>query len=139
MTAIRRRRFGVLMQELLVAILIAGCLVVGIAQMLTVVMRQSLRMERRDVAQQEVTNIMEQIMALPWDQLSNDSLATLVISDSAQHMLPRHRLDIAVAQEDGSPPSKRLEVSLAWEPVENQPVNPVRLIAWRYEPKEAQP
>jgi hypothetical protein len=74
---------------------------------------------------------MEQLMAQPWDDLTDDELAAWKLPESTRDGLPGAELHIQVVTESEADDLRRLTVQIAWP--DDGPVakSPVRLVAWR--------
>lgn len=115
------------------------------------------RMTRqRELAIQEVANLMERLAAIPWQDLTAEKANQVQLSELARNSLPGAQLTIEVSQpaekpSDGKaaakpvaakaadgkpsleePPAKRILVALAWEDASRRLGQPIRLTAWRY-------
>lgn len=125
------RRRGTITHEATMAIVLATAAIVGTAQILAVVSHQHRDLDRRSMATREAGNLMEEIAAKPWNEVTQDSLASLALSDECQSILREPRLMIEVAEEaerDG----KQISVEIDWFSSQEQRVEPLRLVAWRY-------
>ncbi|MBW3598264.1 MAG: type II secretion system GspH family protein [Planctomycetes bacterium] len=137
------RRRGVTILELTVAIILAGVLLAGVGQLLTVVAAQQREGERRAAAMHEAANQMERLAARPWSELTSESAADLQLSEEAAEALPEGMLSVMVNEvesgEDADAiPGRRIEVAVSWRNSAGRQVEPVRLVAWRF-PEEAAP
>jgi len=81
--------------------------------------------------------LMEEIAATPWTEVTEDSLASLALSDECQAMLGEPRLMIDVVDESEGA-GKQISVEIDWLTSESQRGEPLRLVAWRYPKGESQ-
>ena len=84
-------------------------------------------------ANQEVANVMERVMVLPWDELTTETTARFELPDESAVGLDDPQLSITVTDAEGPPSSKTIEVALAWRDQADRLVDPVRLVAWRHQ------
>ena len=91
---------------------------------------------QRELATQEVANLMERLAAIPWQDLTPEKGGQVRLSDAARRALPGAKLTIEVSspadERAGEPPAKRIAVALAWEDQSRRLGRPMRLSAWRY-------
>jgi len=83
-------------------------------------------------ATQEAANLLEQVEALGWNELSSQNAAKLQLSAQARQALPEGRVEMLVDEPSGTPPARRLAVAVHWRPQPGEPEREVRLVAWRY-------
>jgi type II secretory pathway pseudopilin PulG len=135
----RSTRRGSLLVEVGVAMVILTVALVAIAQTLGMVALQRRESERRLLAMQAAANLMEQIAAQPFGQITTERVAALKLPDELQQALPDARLDIDVTPTADEPAGKRIRIDLAWTNRAGQQDAPVRLVAWKFQPREPQP
>lgn len=87
---------------------------------------------QREMATQEVANLMERLAAIPWKELTAGKAQRVELSELARRTLPGAKLTIEVIQPADEPAAKRIAVALAWEDASRRLGQPVRLTAWRY-------
>jgi hypothetical protein len=83
-------------------------------------------------ATQEAANLLEQVEALEWNELTAASAAKLQLSAQARQTLPDARLAVRVDEPSGAPRARRVTASVCWRPQLGEPEREVRLVAWRY-------
>ena len=88
--------------------------------------------DRRQRAILEVSNLMERLSALPFDQLDQKTVASLTLSPATARALPNSKLAISLAQDDpvGGSGSKRIDVMLRWRDTADAWTGPVTLSSW---------
>ena len=126
------RRRGSMFVETAIGISLAVVVMIAVAQLVAVVAKQ-----RRDVAQtrlatQEVSNAMERVIVLPWNELTTETIAGLDVSRPAIMALDDPQLSITVTELNAALPTKQVEIALSWRDHANRRVEPVRLVAWKH-------
>ncbi|NLX53561.1 MAG: hypothetical protein GXY58_00425 [Planctomycetaceae bacterium] len=135
----RCRRGGFSMTEMVVTIGVATVAMVGGVQIMSLANRQCRAVECRRVASLEAGNIMEQLMARPWEELTPGQESFGTLSDVCQRLLPDASLDIDVSAETTDAAARRITVRIDWQVQGTHRSNPVRLVAWRYPNQETLP
>jgi Tfp pilus assembly protein PilE len=87
----------------------------------------------RQLAAQEIANVMERVMAREWKDISTDAVAGEELSGEARDRLPGSVLRVEVADSSESPRAKRVTVELRWNDTSGQRLPPARLVAWKSE------
>lgn len=111
----------------LLAVILAVC-----AQFFRATATQRRGLEARQIAMQEVANLMERLCARPWEEVTPEAAGLIELSEEAQRAIPDSKVEIDVLQPDDEPSAKRITVVLCWQPQPNQPPRSVRLVAWKY-------
>ena len=90
--------------------------------------------DRRQVAVQEVANVMERLTARPFESVTPESTRDIPLSARARQSLPRVELKVDVQENDkvGGPGSKRLAIALRWQGRSGEWDAPVHLTSWIY-------
>ena len=91
----RRRRHGLSMTEMVVTVAITTVAMVGGVQIMSLASRQCQMVENRRLAGLEAGNIMEQIMARPWEEIAPGEVSTFELSDACRQALPDAKLRVA--------------------------------------------
>lgn len=130
-------RRGTITHEAIVAVIMATAAIVGTAEVLAVISYQRRDLERRSLASREAGNLMEEIAARPWTDLTEDALSELSLSAECVSVLREPRLKIAVAEEDGGV-GKQISIEIDWLTSHDQRVTPQQLVAWRYPTGESE-
>jgi|CXWL01.1.fsa_nt_gi hypothetical protein len=140
MTEPRRksRPRGTITHEATMAIVMATAVIAGTAQVLAVVSHQRRDLDRRSAAIREAGNLLEEIAARPWDELTNEKLSALELSDECRAVLREPRLRIAVDPEPETA-GKHIRVEIDWLTGQEQRALPLRLATWRYPAEEPAP
>jgi Prokaryotic N-terminal methylation motif len=126
----RRRGFG------LIEMAIAGALI-AVAMTVTVqvvgwIALERRAVERRERALLEAENLMERIVAAPWQDLSTESVKRFSLSETTAGFLRSPTLDVIVTPFDDAPARKKVVVEIRWLDRTGRPEAPVRLVAWAY-------
>ncbi len=129
------RNRGTITHEAAMAIVMAVAVIAGTVQVLAVISHQRREIDRRSIAVREAGNLLEEIAARPWSELTEDKLSTLALSDECKSVLREPRLRIAVDPEpDGA--GKHISVEIDWLTGQDQRALPLRLAVWRYSSEE---
>ncbi len=129
----RRRRFGGMIVELLVAMILLGTIVSTLMPLLMWVQAERRSSGLRQFAQQEVANTMEAISLAAWDDLTTEALSQRTLRAEANQVLKQARLEIAVKPEAEPVPARQVTVTLSWQNAAGDSVAPVRLTEWFYQ------
>jgi Tfp pilus assembly protein PilV len=78
----RRRRDGLSMTEMVVTVAITTVAMVGGVQIMSLASRQCRMVEDRRLACLEAGNIMEQIMARPWEEITPGDVSAFELSEA---------------------------------------------------------
>jgi hypothetical protein len=130
------RHRGTITHEATMAIVMAMAVIAGAAQVLAVIAHQRRDVDRRSTALREAGNLLEEIAARPWSELTEEKLSALALSDECKAVLREPRLRIAVDAEPAGA-GKRISVEIDWlAGQQDQRAMPLRLAAWRYPNEE---
>ncbi len=99
---------------------------------LAAVTRQQRAAEVRQRALEMAENILEQAAHLPFSQLTPERLVQLQQASRADEALPEGKVELALADQPGTPPGKRIDLKLSWRPGAAKDRRSVRLSAWAY-------
>jgi Tfp pilus assembly protein PilV len=125
----RRRGFTVF--ELGMAVMLLAVAMSVAVQVLGAVAQQRRAVQRRELAVQEVANLMERLTARPWERLADDA-GQARLSDAAERSLPGAELKVAVEPADAPIVGKRVSIRLHWKNRAGEFDAPVRLTTWVY-------
>lgn len=132
-------RRGLTMTEMIVTIALTSVAMAGGVKIMAVASRECSAVDCRRLASLEAGNILEQVMARPWDEMAPGQLANLALSDACGQTLPDARLRVAVDPEPTDANARRITVEIDWQTAAARRAVPVRLVAWRYVNAEARP
>lgn len=125
-------RRGMMMIELAVAGVLVGTLLVVCLQLLSAALAQRRAADQRQCALLELGNVMEQVAARPWTELTTAILSQEKLSPSADSQLPGAELKIEVSPLADEPNAKRIIAALRWQDRGGQLLAPVTVTTWRY-------
>ena len=120
------------MLELIVATTLLAAIAAVSMQMLRVAAVQRRANSGRQAALREADNLMERLAGRPWDELTEEGVQDIQISEPVRRVLPDVDLEIEVTSEAEQPDAKRIALSLRWRDKSGEMRSPVRLVAWRY-------
>jgi len=123
----------------LVELMIAG-LLLGAVMLVTIPTMHRIAWEhraavKRQIAVEEVSNLMERFTARTWNQIDNDAAKRVTISDSTRRQLADATPTVSV-HSGPEPDSKRITMTLTWTGRFARVNAPVRLTAWVYRNKK---
>ncbi len=130
------RRRGYLLVEVFVALAILAALFVLVIQMVSTTARERRANERRAIALEHAANLLERASAIPYEQLSAESLREMAISSDAGQLLPEGDVRWTVDEEGSELPAKRVGVELTWRAPHGRSDAPVRLVTWAFPQSE---
>lgn len=125
--SIRKTRSGFSLVELVIA-----CLLVAAAAACTLptagwIMVERRTAQRRQMAAEEVANLMERVTCLPWQGITPPRIAQIGLDPEIERQLPDATLAATV---DSDEQAKRIGLALSWTDRAGQAVAPVRLTTW---------
>ncbi|WP_278465327.1 prepilin-type N-terminal cleavage/methylation domain-containing protein [Gimesia maris] len=124
----RRRGFT------LVEMMVAGVLLMTVSMIVVPaiywVHRERRQTERRQIAIVEVENLMERVVALPFDQVQQSIVDKFALSESAVRQLPDARLQIKISEATDVKQMKKIQIQLGWKNQQGIRAMPVRLTSW---------
>ena len=126
------QRQGSMLVETAVGVGISIVVMIAIAQLVAVLASQRAETAQIRLATQEAANIMERVMVLAWDELTEESVAAIELSPMALQGLDEPQLAIAVETRDDNLPAKQIEVRLDWRDRSGSRIQPVPLVAWKH-------
>jgi hypothetical protein len=126
--AARRRGYGLV--ELSVAGLLLAVAMAIVAQTAGWLALERRGAERRQRAMQEAANLMEQLTARPWSELTPELARAQSLSPAGKAVLRDGTLDVAIAPTEGDASSKTIAVRIGWGGTSGTAPAPVRLVAW---------
>ena len=125
--------------ESLVALVLLGAAAALMAQTLGGVAQQRRAADQQSLALQETANLMEQLFAMPYAELTPERATDLSLSELARDRLPGARLDIAITPTSDKPAAKEVRVALRWLDRSGQYGVPLQLTAWRHPTERSGP
>lgn len=125
-------RRGMVLTELIVAGALVGTMLLVCLQLLAAALAQRQVTDQRQFALLELSNVMEQVTARPWAELTTAGLSQERPSPSVDSQLPGAELKIEVSTSADQPEAKRITAAIRWQGRNGQPLAPVTLTTWRY-------
>ena len=92
--------------------------------------RERRQTERRQIAIVEVENLMERVVALPYDQVQKSIVDKFALSESAVRQLPDARLQIKISEATDVKQMKKIQIQLGWKNQQGIRAMPVSLTSW---------
>jgi hypothetical protein len=127
-----RGRRGSIFLEVCMALFMLGAALGVIAQLLVIAAQQKRGYERRSLATQEAANLLERVIARPWDALAAGPVDQLDLPASAKTQLPEAQVRAEVIEEEGKPTQKQIQIQVDWVNRAGQRERPVQLVAWKH-------
>jgi Tfp pilus assembly protein PilE len=127
------KRRGMLLIEMAVAGVLLLALTAVCVKYFAVTAMQRRALDQRQTALSEAANIMELLTAEPWSNLTPETLAKISLSPETKSALIEGELKIDLTDENTKPNAKRITVTIRWQDQNGQWIEPVRLVAWRYQ------
>jgi hypothetical protein len=124
--------------ETAIGIALAIVVMIAVAQLIAVVAKQRREVAQSQLATQEVANVMERVIVMPWDELTTEAAAQFDISHESATTLDDPQLSISISNFNDSLPTKQIEITLSWRDLANRRVEQVRLVAWQNAPGAAE-
>jgi hypothetical protein len=118
--------------EVIVAGSLLGTLLLICLQLLGAAADQHRAADVRQCAILELGNVVEQVMARPWAELTEAAAGQEKLAPSAQRQLPGAELKIAVVTEAKDPSAKRVTATLRWQDAKGKYVAPLSVTTWKY-------
>ena len=117
--------------------LLASCFLLGVLATLCVQYGHAAAVQRRALQQrmtaiQEAASQLECLKARPFDALTPQAATEVRLSPPAEQFLPGGEVEVQIGEPAGTPPAKRIVVLVRWRGVDDRPLQPVRLVAWKY-------
>lgn len=126
----KRPRAGSIFLEVCVAVVVVAATLAMVAQLLTLASRQQRTITLEQQASCMAGNLMERIMAQPWEELDPARLQRLVTSEELAS-LPEADVRIEVVAGE-QPESREIRVQVTWGNPRAPARPPVHLVAWRF-------
>jgi Tfp pilus assembly protein PilE len=127
------KRRGMLLIEMAVAGVLLLALTAVCVKYFAVTAMQRRALDQRQTALSEAANIMELLTAEPWSNLTPETLTKISLSPETKSALIEGELKIDLTDENTKPNAKRITVTIRWQDQNGQWIEPVRLVAWRYQ------
>jgi hypothetical protein len=127
----KRPRRGYTLVEIAVAALLLMAAMSITVKALGWVARERRSADRRQWAAQEVSNVMEQLTAEPFEKLNTARAREITLASKAERVLPGASWQVEIVNEARPDfPGKRLSLLLRWKDRVGEWGAPVRLTSW---------
>jgi prepilin-type N-terminal cleavage/methylation domain-containing protein len=130
-------RRGMTLLETTVALFIVSAVLLAILQLVSVTANQRRTLEERRIALQEVANQAERIALLPWERTAPDEMKEWQPGNDLLAVAPKAKCVIAVSPESGSPPGRKIRLSVTETTAVEQRVELATLTIWKFDPSAA--
>lgn len=132
MRFVRPNSRGFTIVEVTVALAVSATIVGLVVQAMVGLGHARLRDQQRTRAIEEAANLMEAIQARPWNELAEEQLAALPLSEAFQRVAPRAMLTVTVEPDEQPVAAKRIAITITATDSANQGVVLASLSAWKY-------
>lgn len=124
------RQAGFVLQESIMAMALSMALIVGVAELLTMVAQQRRLARQQAVAAREVGNLMEELVSRRWDDTTAVGVASAELSPQCDRCLPNAELALDVVDE--SDDVRRISLRIDWGDASGGRGRSVRLVGWKF-------
>jgi hypothetical protein len=129
----RKTRTAFLIHEALMALALSLAVIAAIAQLLVIVANQRRVARQQSAAAAEAGNLMERLIARPWEETTAERLRAIELSEECRRCLPDARLHLDVADEDDA--TRRVSLRIDWSRPSSGGGS-MRLVAWKHRIEE---
>lgn len=117
----QKPRAGFSMLELLVSLILVGTAMAIIVPTLARMGGQNRLSLQHQEALEGLDNLMEDLTARPYEELTPDLAKTISLPESLFHQLPGAKLEVEITEAQGKPKAKRIVLRLSWNQRNGQP------------------
>ena len=132
-----RRLRGVTILELIVTLGLLGVMLATLAPTLTWVHAQRRAANQRELATQELANLLERFMSHPWEEIISENTSEIELVTEIAARLPNAELIATVTEDSNEPISKQVKLELDWTNPQGDRVRPIRLSAFVHQQTES--
>ncbi|MCA9016172.1 MAG: prepilin-type N-terminal cleavage/methylation domain-containing protein [Planctomycetaceae bacterium] len=125
-----RQRRGFTLVEMMVSGVLLMTVTMIVVPAIYWVHRERRQTEYRQIAIVEVENMMERVVALPFNEITQAKVDKFVLPESALRQLPNADLSIEISEPGDLPLMKKIQIQLGWNDHHGISVVPVRLTSW---------
>jgi len=118
------------------AIFILGVATTAVVHMVSTIAVQRRLADRQMLAAEEAANLMEEVFATSWSEITDEKLTDLSLSETLQRQGGNPALSVSARLQPGPPASKEVRISIDWDEPGGGRSIPIQLIAWCYRSKE---
>jgi hypothetical protein len=119
--------------EVLVSTLLLSAAFATVVPLLGSVAAQRRAAEQRQLALQEVANVMERYAERSWADIKPETDGTVELSSEVRRVLHHAALEVKVDEATGPPAAKRIAIELRWKDRSGRFAAPIRLVTWVYQ------
>ncbi len=123
-------RSGLLIVEMIVSLILLGAVVAIVVPTLGWMSRQNRLSVQRQEAVQGLQNLMEDLTARPYAELTPASAKKIELPAALREQLPGAELQVEIT--NAPPNAKRIRLRLSWNQQNGSRLAPLRLSAWAY-------
>lgn len=123
-------RGGFTLVEMMVASVLLMTVTMIVVPAIYWVHRERRQTEHYQIAIVEVENMMERIVALPFNEINQPTVEKFVLSESALRQLSDPKFTIEIIGPDDLPLTKKIQIRLVWKDHHGMKLTPVRLTSW---------
>lgn len=127
-----RPRRGSMYVETAIGVTLAAIMMIGVAQLVSLEVRQRHEARAMRGATQAAANLLERLMALPWEDLNSETANALQLSSHVTALLDEPQLLVTVEPVADAVATRRITVQIDWINRAGQRVTPIQLTAWRH-------
>ncbi len=124
----RRKRAGLLIVEMVVSLILLGAVMTIVVPALGWIVRQNQLAQQKQEAIQGLHNLMENLTARPFAELTPDAAEAIELPAYLKSQLPGAKLEADIAE--AKPNAKRIRLRLSWMQHNGQALAPLKLSAW---------
>jgi Prokaryotic N-terminal methylation motif len=122
---------GFTLTEAVVALGVLGAVLLTVAQVGHLALRQRQRHAVRQEALEAAANVLEAARACPWDELTPAWAGRQRLPEGLVRRLRDGRLEVRVEPESMRPHTRRIRVAIRWALDDGNPARPVELVSLR--------
>ena len=126
------KRSGSMYVETAIGVTLAAIMLIGVAQLVGLEVKQRHEARAMSAATQTAANILERLMALPFAELNPEAVERLQLSNHLTALLDDPQLVVTIDAASDAVTTKRITVQIAWINRAGLRVEPIRLTAWRH-------
>lgn len=127
-----RNRSGFILIELGAAVIVITAVFALTLQCVHFAQEMRRASHQHEVALAEANNVVEQIYTWQYDELTDERLSQISISDQAATALPKSQLKVMLDDLDNTSRGSRVTVDVQWSGGAGRPPRSVRITAWRF-------
>jgi Tfp pilus assembly protein PilV len=127
-----RARRAFTLVEVTITVFLLAVAMTTIVQVLGWVASERRAVERRQWAIEEAGNLMERVTALPFNEITSESMRAFSLSASIREKLPGPELTLNVGETNAAGRAKQVAIAIRWRNRGGTWEAPVRLTTWSH-------